>query len=258
MIRISEQAARRAFAECRKRRSDWFGPNGLRLQLRMYRAAARAFGEPGRLDDFLVVYNGLRKWKLFRAGRVEDAKIVYGWLSSLAAELRQYRLSTLTPEGWRSVWQAIGRMRNVKPNKTGPSLMAISKFLHFWNPRLFVICDQGEVAGFVFGHRWLASQLDGVDWVLDAAGVDEDKEPALSQYLRVLAMGSEFVKANPHILPEFARQVHKMVAEAKISGDVVPADIGTFEATAVEWCLVGLAEMPPAGLKLSGNPGAAK
>lgn len=243
MICVSEEATSRAFEAFRLRRGEWV--EGLGLQLRMYRAAARAFGEAGGLDDFLVVYTGLRKWKLFRAGRVEDAAAVFAWLNSLDRNLGQRRLSELGSNDWRIVWDAICRMRNVKPNKTGPSLMAISKFLHFWNPRLFVICDQEEVEGFVLGHRWLARELDSMGSVLGAAGANADKEPRLSRYLQLLALASELVKANPHILPEFAWTVHSLVGGAE-----VPADIETYEATAAEWCLVGLGEMPPGGLTM--------
>jgi hypothetical protein len=213
--------------------------------MQMYQAAARAFRAGGRLDDFQVVYEGLRKWKLFRAGRVEAAETVFEWLNAGERHLRQRRLSTLEPHDWEAIWDAIYRMRNVKPNMTGPSLMAISKFLHFWNPRLFVICDQEEVERFVFGHQWLRTQLNGVD-----AGdlVNEGAvapHPRLTEYLRVLAFASEFVRANQHILARFAETVRGI-----IGGADVPADVETYEATAVEWCLIGATEMMPSGVEV--------
>jgi hypothetical protein len=211
----------------------------------MYEAAARAFGAGGRFDDFRVVYDGLRKWKLFRAGRVEAPETVFEWLNAGDGNLRQRRLSALGPDDWGAAWDAIYRMRNVKPNMTGPSLMAISKFLHFWNPRLFVICDQEEVEGFVFGHQWLRTELKGVNVADLADGAVVAPHPRLAQYLKVLAFASEFVRANQHILSGFAQTVRGIAGNAE-----VPADIETYEATAVEWCLIGLAEMMPSGVEV--------
>ena len=70
----------------------------------------------------------------------------------------------------------------------------------------------------------------------------------LSRYLRVLAFASDFVKANGGILAEFARTVRELAG-----GTTVPGEIETCEATAVEWCLIGLAEMPPEGVELTGG-----
>jgi len=249
MIRVSEQATRQAFQAFRARREKWL--EGLRLQMEMYGAAGRAFRETFRLDDFQVVYKGLRKWQVFRARRVEDAETVFAWLSSCDRNLGQGRLSSLGSGDWVMVRDAVWRMRNVKPNKTGPSIMAISKFLHFWNPRLFVICDQGEIEGFVLGHRWLWRELEKMGWVLEAAGADAKRDKRLCKYLRVLALASEFLKANPGVLSAFAETVRMINEEIGIRPERVPANINTYEATAAEWCLIGLAEMAPSGVEIT-------
>jgi len=243
MIKLSEQATRAAFEAFRSRRGEW--DQGLRLQIEMYQAAERAFGEGGRLKDFQLVYDGLRKWRLFRGGQVEAAETVFGWLNNCKRHLRKRRLLMLEPRDWGAIRDAVHRMRNVKANRTGPSVMAISKFLHFWNPRLFVICDQEEVERFVFGHQWLRSQLNSVDTgnLVNEGAVD--LHPRLAEYLRVLAFASEFVKANPYILARFAETVREIAR-----GTTVPAYIDSYEATAVEWCLIGLAETMPSGVEI--------
>ena len=245
MIRLSEQAIGMAFEAFCSRRRQWV--EGLELQMRMYAAAASAFDGDGGLAEFRRVYEGLRKWKLFRAGRVEAVEWVFEKLNSCDMGLRQCRLSGLDGHDWPKVWSAIKCLRGVKPNMTGPSLMAISKFLHFWNPRVFVICDQQEVEQFVFGHRWLEGQLGDTGEVLDAAGVSVRQNPRLCRYLQVLGFASQFVKANPGILPAFVGTVRAIAR-----GAAVPVDIETYEATAAEWCLVGLAEMPPSGVEVVG------
>jgi len=248
MIRLSEETLRRAFEAFRTRWGEW--AVGLNSQLAMYAAGQTAFGATGKLKDFEIVYNELRKWRLFRGGRVKPAEWVYGRLNGLDRGLRQRRLSQLNGEDWPKVWRAIEVLQDVKANKGGPSVMAISKFLHFWNPRLFIICDQQEVEQFVFGHRWLAQQLELAETgaIFQAAGVEADDKGGLSRYLRVLAFGSDFVKANGRILPEFARTVRELA-----DGTALPGDIETYEATAAEWCLIGLAEMPPEGVELTGG-----
>jgi len=246
MIRVSEEAVSKAFEACRRRRPKWFGPEGLGLQLRMYVAAARAFGESGQLEHFEDVYQGLKKWKVGRAGVLLPCKTVFERLTGLDPRLQKQRLSALAPADWPMVWDALCRLKDVKQTKKGePRVMAVSKFLHFWNPRLFVICDQEEVEGFVFGHHWLKTQCEGVNVARHVGEAAVAREPSLEGYLKVLALASEFVKANPHILPEFAWTVRSLVG-----GAAVPADIETYEATAAEWCLVGLAEMPPAGVEM--------
>jgi hypothetical protein len=84
--------------------------------------------------------------------------------------------------------------------------------------------------------------------LLRTVSAEADDEPRLSKYLRVLAFASDFVKANGGILPEFARTVQKLAA-----GLAIPTDIETYEATAAEWCLIGLAEMPPQGVEFTGG-----
>jgi len=252
MIRVPEEVARRALVEFCRRRRKWVASIGAEAaeggQLQMYRAAARAFGETGQVDHFKDVYGGLRKWKVGRAGTLLSPDTVLGMLQGLDPSLRKKRLSLLAPTDWPMVWDALCRLKDVKQTKTGePRVMAVSKFLHFWNPRLFVICDQEEVEGFVFGHRWLKAQRDGVDVGRHVGQAAVAQEPALGDYLRVLALASEFVKANPHILLAFAGTVRVIAGDAE-----VPEDIETYEATAAEWCLVGLAEMPPDGVTLSG------
>ena len=246
---ISEETARSAYEAFCTRRKDWVAPIGAPAeeggQLGMYLAGARAFGGHGGLAEFTKVYNGLRKWKLFRGGQVKPTKWVFEKLACLDPGLRERRLSELDTNDWPRVCEAIWLLREVKDNATGPSVMAISKFLHFWNPRLFVICDQAEVEQFVFGHRWLKAEVDGMDVAHYGGNGEVAQEQRLVEYLRVLALASELVKANMHILMEFDRTVRCLVP-----GAAIPADIGTYEATAVEWCLVGLAEMPPAGVFL--------
>ena len=61
--------------------------------------------------------------------------------------------------------------------------------------------------------------------------------------LRLIRFGSELIQSNPHIRKAFAKSVKARAKDANI-----PADIETYEATAVEWCLLGLVELRPPGV----------
>jgi hypothetical protein len=74
--------------------------------------------------------------------------------------------------------------------------MAISKFLHFWNPRLFIIVDGAEMEQFVFGHRWLRDELDKTQ--IPHWRNEGENDERLAEYMRVLAFARGFVTANPN------------------------------------------------------------
>ncbi|MGB2753533.1 MAG: hypothetical protein WBD75_00830 [Phycisphaerae bacterium] len=246
MIRLSEEATEQAFEAFCSGRQKWVHDIG--FQLKMYQAATKAFQGDGSLPDFNTVYKGLRKWKVFRAGSVQAPEVIHANLMASDQDMRGKRLSELGPEEWPSVWKVMLRLKDVKQIKRGPSLMAISKFLHFWNPRLFIIFDREAVEQGVFGRKLFLNHLPKAGMVTLQYGIGTGAHPRLGKYLRALVFASEFVKCNPGVLPEFARTVRALGVE----GDV-PADIETYEATAVEWCLIGLAEMPPSGVEVLGE-----
>ena len=130
-----------------------------------------------------------------------------------------------------------GALKDIKQLKEGPSLVAISKFLHFWNPRLFVIFDSEVVENWVFRHKYLADQLNSepVKSMLDQLNLNNNSR--LTKYFKALVFASDLISNYPHILETFASKVHN--------------DIGTYEATAAEWFLLGLVELPPAGIEVS-------
>src|SRR5258705_10919806 len=57
------------------------------------------------------------------------------------------------------IFRNLGQM---KLNKSGPSVVALSKVLHFWNPRLFVIVDDLIMWKWVFAHSWLKDDIDKI------------------------------------------------------------------------------------------------
>jgi len=80
-------------------------------------------------------------------------------VSSRFPDLRQLRLSELSKAHLPQVIQVLTEVSKVKQNKSGPSVVAVTKFLHFWNPRLFVIVDSSIVAQYVLRHRWIEKEI---------------------------------------------------------------------------------------------------
>jgi hypothetical protein len=240
MIRVDERTIQLAFEAFATRQTQWV--KDLKGQVEMYRAAQGAFGGSRSLPDFNTIYNGLKKWRLFRAGKVESAEVIHGKLLVLPKRLRELPLSQLCRGDWTDLKAAFEGLKDIKKIKAGVSLMAISKLLHFWNPRLFVIDDREEIEGFVFGHQWLYKQINGAAkslWGKDA------EEPPFGQYANVLAFASQFIKGNDRILSEFDEALRKWLAPTAL-----PEGIRDYEATAVEWCLIGLAELKPDGVRI--------
>jgi len=238
MINTTKKAIDSAFDRLidHKRYKRWFAdPN---TTLNLYNSANRAFIGEGSLKDFQTVYEELvRQWQVFRGGQEHwSLERTYCVLKDLPEDLKHCSLSELDIYKWRDVWNAIESMKDIKKLKTGHSLVAISKFLHFWNPRLFVIFDSGVVENWVFRHQYLADQLssEAVNSVLNE--LDLNNNSRRTKYFRALLFASDLIKECPYILEAFASKVHE--------------DIGTYEATAIEWFLLGLVELPPRGVEL--------
>jgi hypothetical protein len=218
---------------------------------RCWRQAHEAF-ENGSPEAFGQLYSELRsRWQVFRSRswNPPSARYVKRILDALPADVRRYRLRDLakpTALMLSSVWAALTGAAAIKRNAEGPSLVAATKFLHFWNPRLFVIADRALVWNWALAHRWLRDPIREVRASLadDAPGAvrgDALFETDLGEYLALLVWGGRVLHANPAIMDAFARHVAAHC-------DPAPPDAREHEGAALEWLLLGLVELPPAGV----------
>lgn len=217
--------------------------------IRCWMWAREAF-EQNAVPRFGLVFEELRKhWKVFRgANRTHwDAAQTYEVLQGLNQAVGAKRLDTLADEDLPALWQSVQAMAGIKTTKHGPSVVAISKFLHFWNPRLFVIVDHEVIWRWVLSHSWLKEQLraskGAVKRALPELGLRDNLSYDLPTYLTVLLWAAELIRENPEITPSFAEYV-RVHAE----GEPTPPDLERYHAPAVEWLLLGLVELPPAGV----------
>ncbi len=226
---------------------------GIRYHVRCWTQAHEAF-EAGSPEAFEWLYEQLRsRWQVFRSRnwRPSTARRVKRILDGLPAEVRRLRLGELaqpTPAVLSKVWGAITGAAAIKKNSNGPSLVATTKFLHFWNPRLFVIADRAIIWNWAFAHGWLWGQVQRVRDSLGMAvpePVRKDRlfKSELGDYLAVLVWGACVLRANPGIMQSFAKHVAAHC-------DSVPAYVREYEGAALEWLLLGLVELPPAGVTI--------
>ena len=217
--------------------------------IKMWQLGTNAF-ERGDFEAFRTIYNNLKAhWQVFRGGiDCWSPQMAYDRLRQGDANFARRRLTELRRLEARDLWPVITNVREIKRNKHGPSVVAVSKFLHFWNPRLFVIVDDEIMWNRVLRQDWLWTHIKPIRDEVGQAVVGSAPSPAsgpcdLISYLAILVWCSGFLKANPAIISEFVSYVHREKKDAEL-----PADIEQYEAVAVEWFLEGLAALPPPGV----------
>jgi hypothetical protein len=223
---------------------------GIDNHVKLWETASRAFGQCSR-DDFEKVYDELRRsWQVFRGSRShwkEDE--AFDALARYDPRLAALRLSCVGKDDWPAIWERIQSVREIKTTKAGPSVVAVSKFLHFWNPRLFMIVDDAVVWKWVFAHDWLRAEVQRTRKETDRLLPDEERTHDdwacdLPTYFAVVVWASQLVQDNPSILREFVKYIEQCTT--------VPFshEVAEYEAAAVEWFLLGLVALRPAGVTI--------
>jgi hypothetical protein len=243
---VEPETIKRAFDEHRARYAQRERAWDVSYHVRLWERARTAF-ERGSEDDFTYVYEELRRrWQAFRGGESNwGRKKIFEKLRLLNPSFFTFRLRELTAGHIQTLWKLLGEVEGLKTNSDGPSIVAMSKFLHFWNPRLFVIVDQGVIWNWVLNHNWLWDEVKPVRRQVDQAlfgGTCKRKDATcdLSSYLAILLWSAHLLRENPAISTCFW---------AYIAGhEGVQSYVETYDAAAVEWFLLGLVEIPPTGV----------
>jgi hypothetical protein len=201
----------------------------------------RAFGSERNPAPLL---NTLRGWLAFRSSRPDPLveqrfDSIWQWLAEQDTPLRTRRLSELHEAARPALEQIVQAAGELKRNSDGPSLVAASKLLHAWNPRLFVIIDKYAMGDFVFRHRWLKDDLERSCGVLNSPVLQ------LTDYSSVLIWAGALMRANPAIM-----SIYELLIEELRAKESAPPACVEYEAVAFEWLVEGLVELPPAGVTL--------
>ena len=179
-------------------------------KLDLYNAGKAAFGgaggEAARREAFRGIYENLRRyWQIFR-----DSKSYWNAdqiFDALASEFQPYSradgatLSGLGGDDRVGLLKALRALRDLKSGRYYPT-MAVSKFLHFFNPMLFPIYDNAIIQDEIIGpggrfhdEYWSFARQSGLDHL--------DKNNDF--YLRYVAWGRSLIRPeSERVMPVFA------------------------------------------------------
>ena len=208
-----------------------------------------------RAESFDWLHQALRGWKAFRnaTGPCWSAAEAFAEMKHVDQTYRSKRLSQSSPQDILGMWQVLQAMSSIKTNKSGPSVVAISKFLHFWNPRFFVIVDYEMVwRRVICSHWWLWQEMTSTRKIVEAAlpgrrGDPTDATCDLITYLAILLWAGQVIRDNPAVPKAFASVVGGLRKD--VSPESMPS-FSEYEAAGFEWLLLGLAELPPPGVRV--------
>ena len=212
---------------------------------------ARSAFESDSFTDFEWLYSELKgRWQALRNALSEpwSAQKTWDHLRGLGDQARRLTLRDMNDAELPGCWRILQSLSGLKPLKYGPSVVAISKFLHFWNPHLFVIVDDAVMWKWVFAHRWVRQPMlevrDHIATLIDCPSEPVSTGPCdLLSYLAILRWSADVVQQNPAVVEYFARHVRNFADNTPIH---VPLE--SYDAAAMEWLLLGLVEIPPAGI----------
>lgn len=258
MLTITDDAVRRAFQAYKAvygRNRDW----GIHEFAPLWGYGRRAFGSDRDRAEFDKLYSALRYgWLVFRSSHKNyippSADTVYAILIDAfkgQSELLTIRLGTLGPSHLPAIRSVLHHAAAIKRNNDGPSLVAVSKFLHFGNPGLFVIVDNQVMESFVFQQAWLYDEIAAMNKEIasELTGAPQRLAGVTTHfaYEAIVYWARRLVRHNPNIPKLFAEFARGAAPEEP------PGEYEQFEAAAVEMLLLGLANMPPAGVQVGAN-----
>lgn len=214
-------------------------------KLDLYAAARIAFDDhlpdTERRTAFQTIYDALRGyWQVFRPKAASDCwspTRIFDELNDRCAQTgaRDKILSQFSiPHDWSSVRSCAHVLQSIKPNNAFPT-MTVSKFLHFWHPRLIPIYDTAVIWNEVF-HKFRPDYRrfcvdERLSWRVEGAEF-------LANYV---AWGSAIVQqADRQWMQIFGDWLSKQAPEqaGRLCPPLTPSEL---EATAFEFVAIGAA-----------------
>ncbi len=201
-----------------------------------------------RQEAFNYLYEALRGyWQVFRGATSHwDEETAYTFFSENLDDCGPKSVRTLESlsrnEMRKIVLPFLEKLRDIKTVPTGGyPTMAASRFLHFFNPRLFPNFDNAVINQQVL-------QVFGPDfdkYCADAGIADWDEEPAF--YAQYMLWASRHVQlADPELTADFVTWCKAQVEEDEETSEMLGA-IGQHQATLFEFVAVGAAKLAVEG-----------
>ena len=217
-------------------------------KLEMYGYAKRAFNpvlsEMERRTAFHSIYENLRRgWRVFRnartywsADQVFDALIHSCQLSARTGGMDLTALAS-SPTMRAGLLHCLGQLSDLKEIREYPH-MAVSKFTHFFNPRLFPIYDNELIWKQVCCSCFKADYQD-----LCARTGIQFYETTVSFNVSYTVWASEMIQsADPSFMPDFAEWFGEQVAGQPDPENVL-SEIHQYYSTAFEFVALGAAAL---------------
>lgn len=227
-------------------------------KLDMYRLAKRAFDgkseENCRRGEFDKIYGNLKSWwRISRNGNLASAEMTFALLSKECLDCSRSKGLTLMnlreASSQQIVVDCLREVRELKKLKSGAfPVMAVSKFLHFFNPKLFVIWDREIIYGEVypvFRQDWNAAYRD------IKVGTDDEWMKFYLAYL--LWAGKSVQECSQKSMQCFSNWFVDIVSSGRDAEDF-RRELQTYYATAFEFVAIGAAYLE----KNNGKPGNGK
>jgi len=147
-------------------------------------------------NTFECVFNWLKShWQVFRPKSDQDhwqSERIWDELIALNTEFpqsRQLTLLSISCEDIPMLRECIERLTGIKKNALTP-IMAISKFLHFYNPRLFPIFDGAFIRKQVL--KIFTEEWSGFDFHYDLTQFKDNNE--IRDYIKYIFWASSLLK----------------------------------------------------------------
>lgn len=188
----------------------------------MYQLAERAFQPVFNKEAGEAFLHKLRAWQVFRGASTGEPPVDIQCIHGILAHAERFRSSrSIDQEAYNGVEELCGEVATIKKLRSGGfPVMAVSKVLHFWNPRFFVIVDGEVMQDHVLSKEDIRQPLK----------FDLRKVSTASEYVRFLRCCSDLLRENPGIMSHFA----KLIGRCDCRWD-------DYKGTAVECFLEGLA-----------------
>lgn len=237
-----------AYARRRKTRGWWVSEKA-----RLYGLADAAFSPGGGDGKAMHEIHAtlLGYWQIFRNGKGWSAARIHRVLGSppcRACGREALDLPALAAGcDVGVVWGCLKAMSGVKRLPAGNvSAMAVSKFLHFFNPRLFPIYDRAVVRNRAFPRFRAEIRTACERWEAALAPLRSQREFArgLNDYVHYLIWAAETVRGADVAasMGTFGAAFRTMVADEK-RGATPPPGLETYYATAFEMAMVGALDL---------------
>lgn len=205
-------------------------------------------------DRFCPLIAEMRShWQAFRGKKVvvlPDQEI-FSVLRDADPFFRASGLRDVTLDDVPSLHSALKKCATIKTNKNGPSVVAMSKMLHCWNPALFPVVDQGVVWNLMFSNLWLWEDFEKTrvttDDILGIRAKRNDASCDVSSYVAFIVWTSNLLQQNASIMSAYKAYVRRECA--RISE--CDGNMNRLEAVAAEWVLLGLVQLIPEGVTAS-------